>query len=147
MNKSGKSNIIFLILIPIILILTLIVVDTIISYTNNKTYKKVTENIIEEVISDSEISVEQYNDEIKRKYERLGYETEMLVVEANSYDVYVENEHEYFGLFSSFSNRKGTETEIKILGITFKVKKNSVIRLKVRATYNYDDELKFEYTK
>lgn len=147
MNKNGKSNIVFLLLIPIILVLTLIVVDTIISYTNNKSYKKITENIIKEVMSDETLDVQEYSDEIKKKYERLGYDTEMLVVEANSYDVYVENEYAYFGLFSSFSNRLGEETEIKILGVPFKVRKNSVMRLKVTASYNYGDELEFEYTK
>ena len=40
MNKNGKSNILFIILIPFFLILALIIVDTIISYSENKTYKK-----------------------------------------------------------------------------------------------------------
>lgn len=147
MNKYGKGGAIFIVLIPIILIVTLVVVDTIISYTTTKTYQKITENILTEIITNPEIEIEDYNDEIKRAYERKGYETDMLVVEANSYDVYVENEHNYFGLFSSLSNNKGDEGEIKILGVTFKVKKNSVTRLKVTVTYNYEDELEFEYTK
>lgn len=147
MNKYGKGGAIFIVLIPIILIITLVVVDTIISYTTTKTYQKITENILTEIITNPEIEIEDYNDEIKRAYERKGYETDMLVVEANSYDVYVENEHRYFGLFSSLSNNKGDKGEIKILGVTFKVKKNSVTRLKVTATYNSEDELEFEYTK
>lgn len=147
MNKYGKGGAIFIVLIPIILIITLVVVDTIISYTTTKTYQKITENILTEIITNHEIEIEDYNDEIKRAYERKGYETDMLVVEANSYDVYVENEHSYFGLFSSLSNNKGDKGEIKILGVTFKVKKNSVTRLKVTAKYNYEDELEFEYTK
>ena len=147
MDKYGKGGTIFVVLIPVILIVTLVVVDTIINFTTTKTYQKVTENILNEVINNPDIDVEDYSDEIKRAYERKGYETEMLVVEANSYDVYVENEHEYFNLFSSLSNERGDEGEIKILGVTFKVKKNSVTRLKVTATYNYEDELIFEYTK
>lgn len=147
MNKYGKGGAIFIVLIPIILIITLVIVDTIISYTTTKTYQKITENILTEIITNPEIEIEDYNYEIKRAYERKGYETDMLVVEANSYDVYVENEHSYFGLFSSLSNNKGDEGEIKILGVTFKVKKNSVTRLKVTAKYNYEDELEFEYTK
>lgn len=147
MNKYGKGGTIFIVLIPVILIVTLVVVDTIISFTTIKTYQKVTENILNEIINDPEIDAEEYSDEIKRAYERKGYETDMLVVEANSYDVYVENAHEYFNLFSSLSNGKGDEGEIKILGVTFKVKKNSVARLKVTATYNYENKLVFEYTK
>lgn len=147
MNKNGKGGIIFIVLIPLILIATLIIVDTIISYTTTKTYKKITESILTEVINNPEIDVEEYNEEIKRAYERKGYKTDMLVVEANSYDVYVENEHEYFNLFSSLSKKRSDEGEIKILGVTFKVKKNSVTRLKVTAKYNYEDELIFEYTK
>lgn len=147
MNKNGKGGIIFIILIPLILIATLIIVDTIISYTTTKTYKKVTENILTEIINNPEIDVSEYSEEIKKSYERKGYKTEMLVVEANSYDVYLENEHEYFNLFSSLSKKRGEDGEIKILGVTFKVKKNSVTRLKVTASYNYEDELIFEYTK
>lgn len=147
MNKNGKGGIIFIILIPLILIATLIIVDTIISYTTTKTYKKVTENILTEIINNPEIDVSEYSEEIKKSYERKGYKTDMLVVEANSYDVYLENEHEYFNLFSSLSKNRGCEGEIKILGVTFKVKKNSVTRLKVTASYNYEDKLIFEYTK
>ena len=147
MDKYGKGGAIFIVLIPIILIVTLVVVDTIINFTTTKSYQRVTENVLNEVMNNPEIDVEDYNEEIKRAYERKGYETDMLVVEANSYDVYVENAHEYFNLFSSLSNGKGDEGEIKILGVTFKVKKNSVARLKVTATYNYENKLVFEYTK
>ena len=147
MNNNGKSGTIFIVLIPLILIVTLIIVDTIVSFTTNKNYEKVTESILTEIMTNDEIYVEDYSDEIKRAYERKGYETDMLVVEANSYDVYLENEHEYFNLFSSLSNKRGDDGEIKILGVTFKVKKNSVARLKVTATYDYENNIVFEYTK
>ena len=147
MDKYGKGGTIFIVLIPIILIVTLVVVDTIINFTTTKSYQRVTENVLNEVMNNPEIDVEDYNEEIKRAYERKGYETDMLVVEANSYDVYLENEHEYFNLFSSLSNKRGDDGEIKILGVTFKVKKNSVARLKVTATYDYENNIVFEYTK
>ena len=147
MNKNGKGGTIFIVLIPLILIVTLIIVDTLVSFTTKKNYEKVTESILTEIMTNGEIYVEDYSDEIKRAYERKGYETDMLVVEANSYDVYLENEHEYFNLFSSLSNKRGDDGEIKILGVTFKVKKNSVARLKVTATYDYEGNIVFEYTK
>lgn len=147
MNKNGKGGTIFIVLIPLILVVTLIIVDTIVSFTTKKNYEKVTESILTEIMTNDEIYVEDYSDEIKRAYERKGYETDMLVVEANSYDVYLENEHEYFNLFSSLSNKRGDDGEIKILGVTFKVKKNSVARLKVTATYDYENNIVFEYTK
>ena len=147
MNKNGKGGTIFIVLIPLILIVTLIIVDTIVSFTTKKNYEKVTESILTEIMTNDEIYVEDYSNEIKRAYERKGYETDMLVVEANSYDVYLENEHEYFNLFSSLSNKRGDDGEIKILGVTFKVKKNSVVRLKVTVTYDYENNIVFEYTK
>ena len=147
MNKNGKGGTIFIVLIPLILIVTLIIVDTLVSFTTKKNYEKVTESILTEIMTNGEVYVEDYSDEIKRAYERKGYETDMLVVEANSYDVYLENEHEYFNLFSSLSNKRGDDGEIKILGVTFKVKKNSVARLKVTATYDYEGNIVFEYTK
>lgn len=147
MNKNGKGGTIFIVLIPLILIVTLIIVDTLVSFTTKKNYEKVTESILTEIMTNGEVYVEDYSDEIKRAYERKGYETDMLVVEANSYDVYLENEHEYFNLFSSLSNKRGDDGEIKILGVTFKVKKNSVAKLKVTASYDYEGNIVFEYTK
>ena len=147
MNKNGKGGTIFIVLIPLILIVTLIIVDTIVSFTTNKNYERVTEEILTDIMNNNEINIEDYNEEIKHAYERKGYETDMLVVEANSYDVYIENEHEYFNLFSSLSKKHGDEGEIKILGVTFKVKKNSVARLKVTASYDYEGNIVFEYTR
>lgn len=145
MNKYGKSNFVFILLIPIFLILTLIVVDTIISYTQTKNFKSVTESIITQVMSDDDFEYEEYYDEIKRLYEYYNYETDMLVVSADEYKVTVDNEHSYFGLFSSLTNRNGEDTKISILGVEFNVKKGSKISISVEASYNYDDELVFEY--
>ena len=149
MNKNGKGNIIFIILIPVFLILTVIIVDTIIGYTQTKTYKEVTERIIKEVMNEEDINYDEYYNEIKKRYDRRGYKTDRLVVEADSFKVYVENEHVYFGLLTSFSN-KGEDIEIRLLGIeylTFKLKKNSKTVIKVEAKYNYEDELQFEYVE
>ena len=60
MNKNGKSNFIFIILIPIFLIFTIIFVDTLNSYTINKRFKIDTENIIREVMENDEIHYEEY---------------------------------------------------------------------------------------
>lgn len=147
MNKYGKGGAIFIVLIPIILVMTFLIFDTIIGFITNKNYEKVTEKILTEIMTDEELGVEDYNEEIKRAYERKGFETDMLVVETNDYDVYVENEHKYFNLLTSLSKNPGEEVEIKILGVTFKVKKNSIARLKVIASYDYEGNVVFEYTK
>ncbi len=147
MNKTGKSNAIFIILIPIFLILALIIVDTIISYAENKRFKSTTEKIVNEVITNEDISYEDYEKEIKRLYERNNYDTKMLVVDANDYEVYVENEHNYFGLFSSLKKANSKKLDIKILGVTFKVKRNSKAFIKLTVKKDYDGNLKFEYAK
>ena len=147
MNNNGKSNIIFIFLIPIFFIVALIIMDTVFIYTNNKNLKGVTETIISDVMKNDEINLEDYSDEIKKAYERNGIDTDMLVVDANAYEVILENQHRYFGVFSSLSNKMGAESEVKILGITFKVKKNSVARIGVRARFNSNDELIFEYSE
>ena len=147
MNNNGKSNFIFILIIPLFIVMSLIVVDTLFSYIENKRLKSTTESILTDIINNNEIDINEYNDEIKKEFERKGYETDMLIVEANDYDVYVENEHAYFGIFSSFSKKKSMETEVNILGLTFKAKKNSVVRIKVTAKLNYDNQLEFEYTK
>ena len=145
MNKNGKSSFIFILLIPIFFILTIIVVDTIISYNVNKTYKKVTENIIREVMQSDILNYVEYKDEIKRLYELKGYETDMLTVTANEYNVTVDNEHHYFGLISSITNPNGEDTKINILGIDFNVKKGSKTSISIEARYDNYNELIFEY--
>ena len=145
MNNKGKSNIIFILLMPVFFIVTIIFVDTMVSYNTTKTYKNVTENIIREVLENDEIEYEEYYDEIKKLYEKKNYETNMLVVTANEYKVSVDNEHSYFGLLSSLTNKNGEDTQISIFGIKFNVKKGSKTSISVEAKYNYDDELVFEY--
>lgn len=147
MNNFGKSNVIFVVLIPLFLVLALIVVDTVVSYSENKAFKENTEEIIKTVIRDEEIDYSEYSEEIKKEYERRGYETDSLVVVANSYEVRVENEHNYFGIFSSLKKSFREPTNIKIFGITFKAKENSKAFIKVVAKYNYDNEIKFNYEK
>ena len=147
MNNKGKSSFTFLLLIPLFFVIALIVIDTLFSFIENKRLKITTETILTNVVKNNDINVEEYSSEIKKEFERKGYKTDMLVVEANDYDIYVENEHSYFGIFSSFSKKKSMESDVEILGITFKAKKNSVARIKVTAKLNYENELEFEYTK
>lgn len=147
MNKLGKSDIKFILLIPLILIATLIVVDTLISYSENKKFKTITEEIIKSTMEDDNIEYNEYYDEIKKQYERNDYDTDMLVVEANNYSVYVENEHKYFGLLSSLRNSKNEKQQVKLLGITFNLRKNSKTFVKVTAKYDYNNNLTFEYEK
>lgn len=147
MNKLGKSDIKFILLIPLILIATLIVVDTLISYSENKRFKTITEEIIKGTMEDDNIEYSEYYDEIKKQYEKNDYDTDMLVVEANSYSVYVENEHRYFGLLSSLKNSINEKQQVKLLGITFNLRKNSKALVKVTAKYDYNNNLTFEYEK
>ena len=66
MNKYGKGGAIFIVLIPIILVMTFLIFDTIIGFITNKNYEKVTEKILTEIMTDEELGVEDYNEEIKR---------------------------------------------------------------------------------
>ena len=146
LNNNGKAFIL-LILIPVFIIISLIIADTLISYRINNKFKKDTEIIIKDVINRDDLGYEEYYDAMKREYERKGYDTDMLLVQANSYEVYVENEHNYFGLFTSLRNKTNKEGKIKIFGIVFKVRKNSKAFIKVTAKNNYDGKLEFTYEK
>ena len=104
-----------------------------------------TENIIKEVVNNDDLYYEEYYEEIKRLYELNNYETDRLIVEADDYSILVENEHAYYGVFSSiFGN--GEEEIVKLFGIIdFKAKKGSKTIVKVEATYSEDNEIEFEY--
>lgn len=147
MKNNGKSNIIFLILIPIILIATLIIIDTLISYGVNKKFKNDTETIIKDVLTNDELNYDEYYDEIKRLYEKKNYDIDQLVVESNDYNFYLENEYNYFNLFSSLKNTKNKKEYVTILGFTFKAKRNSKAFIKVNANYDNMGKIIFTYTK
>lgn len=145
MNNNGKANFILILLIPVFFVITLIIVDTFVSYLTNKNYKRVTENIIREVMENKDLDYEEYFDEIKRLYKINNYDTDMLVVSADEYKVTVDNEHKYFGIISSITNKSGEDTKVNILGVEFNVKKGSKISISVEAKYDYNNELVFEY--
>lgn len=147
MKNNGKSSIIFLILIPLILIVTLIIIDTIISYGVNKKFKNDTETIIKDVLTNDELNYDEYYNEIKRLYEKKNYDTERLVVESDDYNFYLENEYNYFNLFSSLKNTKNKKEYVTILGFTFKAKRNSKAFIKVNANYDNMGKIIFTYTK
>lgn len=147
MNKNGKSNIIFIILIPVFFILSLIIIDTITSYNTNKTYKLVTEDIIKKVMENEKLDYNEYYKEIKRLYELRGYETDMLTVSANEYKVTVDNEHQYFGIISSITNPNGETSKVNILGAEFDVKKGSKATISIEARYDNYNEIIFEYVE
>ena len=69
MNNKGKSNIIFIILIPLFIVIALLIVDTVNSYSENNRYKHITENIIKDTIN-SDLDSTEYYDEIKFTYEK-----------------------------------------------------------------------------
>lgn len=147
MNKVGKSNIVFIVLIPVFIFITLVVVDTIISYSVNKKFKNVTEKIIAEVMNNEEIDYEEYYNEIKRMYSSYNYDVDMLVVDADDYKVRVDNEFSYFNLFSSLKNTNAKPMKVSILGTEFNVRKGSKAIISVEATYDSNDELVFEYVE
>lgn len=147
--KKSSGGIITLLLIPVFLVLILVIIDTIVGYTQNKTFKEVTERVIEEVVSNEDIAVEDYSAEIKRVYERRGYKTDGLVVDATEDKIYVENDMMYFGIFTSLK-KYGEEIYIPLFGIeqlTFKLKKGSKAFVRVEATFDENNELVFEYLK
>ena len=148
MNNKGKGNALFVLLIPIFIVVVIIIADTVMSYGQTKTYKELTEKIIKDV-TNMDIEPSEFPKEIKRAYERYGYETDRLVVDVDDYRLYLENEHVYFGLLTSLGKR-GEEVEFKLFNIeylTFKLKKNSKTFIKVEVTEDENNELKFEYLK
>lgn len=149
MNNKGKGNALFIVLIPLFIFLTLVISDTVFRFCEEKRFKSDTEEIINEVMDNEEIDYKDYYKEIKKLYERKKYKTDMLVVEADQYNVHVENEGVFFGLFTSLS-KTGEEFEVKIFNIdylTFKLKKNSRFMLKVDVKNDLNGKRVFEYSE
>ncbi len=149
MNNKGKGNALFILLIPLFIFLALVISDTVLRFSEEKRFKSDTEEIINEVMDNEEIDYKDYYKEIKKLYERKKYKTDMLVVEADQYNIHVENEDVFFGLFTSLS-KTGEEFEVKIFNIdylTFKLKKNSRFMLKVDVKNDLNGKRVFEYSE
>lgn len=149
MNNKGKGNALFILLIPLFIFLALVISDTVLRFSEEKRFKSDTEDIINEVMDNEEIDYKDYYKEIKKLYERKKYKTDMLVVEADQYNVHVENEDVFFGLLTSLS-KTGEEFEVKIFNIdylTFKLKKNSRFMLKVDVKKDLNGKRVFEYSE
>ena len=170
MNNKGSGKAKLILLIPILIILLLLIVDTFISFLENKKLKLDTENIIREVMNDEELYFDDYYKTIKILYEQKKYDTDNLLVDGNENELYIENEQSYFGLFTSLKtynyitqdvkllgmNFKIIKSikkidkkygEIKILGIKFRVRRGSKAFVKVTARRIDEENIEFEYTK
>ena len=144
MNKTGKSYVGLILLIPLFIILALIIIDTITSYNENKRFKSITENIITEVLNNEELTEEDYENEIKRLYERNNYETDALVVIPSSYDLYVGNEHSYFGMFTSLKNHTNKLGEIKIFGQEENIEYYNILKTRILLNDIEDEEIEYQ---
>ena len=170
MNNSGSVKSKLIILIPIFIIIILLIVDTFISLLENNRFKKDTELIITEVMNRSDISFEDYEYEIKKLYELKKYSTDNLVVEFNGDSLYVENDNKYFGLFSSLKTYNYITNNVKFLwfnipiiksikkidknyenvkifGLTFRIRKGSRSLVRVTALKDYEGKIEFIYEK
>ena len=169
MNNKGASKVRLILIIPILLLILLLILDTFINYLENKSIKKDTESILTEVLESDELEPEDYEYAIKTLLEKKKYDTDCLLIEIRRNEVYVENEHSYFGLFSSLRSYNVNTDEIKILGIKFKyitgfkkinhkygeinilgvkfkVKRASKAFVRVTAKKNREGKVEFDYT-
>ena len=146
-SNSGKSHVFFIIIIPLVLILGAILVDTWISYSTNKKFRLTTETILNDMIEVEGITPEEYEDYIRRAYERNDYKTDNLVVEASTDRIYVENDMQYSGIFSSLFYKNKNTVEKVIFGVRARVSENSKAFIKCEATYGSDGKLVFKYIK
>lgn len=147
MNNNGKGGALFVLLIPVFIIVVLLVVDTFISYSQNKTFKEITEIVIKEVEKNEDLDEETYREKIAKTYENFGYKTDDLLVikEYNGYTI--ENEHLYFGVFNSFL-KAGVEEQVTFFDIeylTFKIRKSSRAFVKARVIYDNKGEYTIEF--
>lgn len=148
LNKNGKGSAAYLLLVPLILVIGAIVIDTIINYSQEKKYKLITETIVKDIITQEDISEDEYEATIKKFYERNGYKTENMVVEIKGNGkMYLENEHHYSGILTSIFSENKNSVEKVLFGVRVKLAENSKVFLKINIDYTDKNDIKFEYLK
>ncbi len=126
MSRKTKGTWIFFILIPIFLIIAAFIYDSVIKSATEKNYRKTTENIIKDVLSNS------YNDKaewVKKLYEEKNLETKQLNVTYQNDILYVYNVHTFPAFFGLVFGIKSYRTEVNL------------------KAYKVDNEIKIEEVK
>lgn len=109
LNNKGQTLIMFILLIPLILVIMALVVDTSFVYKEKIKFQSVTKTIMKTTYENKDAT--DFNDKIINLYKKNGIYTNNIVIKVNSNSVVIKNQAKVKSVFGNIIGIKNYEVK------------------------------------
>lgn len=99
LNNKGQTLIMFILLIPLILVIMALVVDTSFVYKEKIKFQSVTKTIMKTTYENKDAT--DFNDKIINLYKKNGIYTKNIVIKVNSDSIFIKNQAKVKSIFGN----------------------------------------------
>lgn len=109
LNNKGQTLIMFILLIPLILVIMALVIDTSFVYKEKIKFQSVTKTIMKTTYENKDAT--DFNDKIINLYKKNGIYTNNIVIKVNSDSVVIKNQAKVKSVFGNIIGIKNYEVK------------------------------------
>ena len=109
LNNKGQTLIMFILLIPLILVIMALVIDTSFVYKEKIKFQSVTKTIMKTTYENKDAI--DFNDKIINLYKKNGIDTNNMVIKVNSDNVVIKNQAKVKSIFGNIIGIKNYEVK------------------------------------
>ena len=109
LNNKGQTLIMFILLIPLILVIMALVIDTSFVYKEKIKFQSVTKTIMKTTYENKDAT--DFNDKIIHLYKKNGIDTNNIVIKINSDNVVIKNQTKVKSIFGNIIGIKNYEVK------------------------------------
>ncbi len=109
LNNKGQTLIMFILLIPLILVIMALVIDTSFVYKEKIKFQSVTKTIMKTTYEKKDAI--DFNDKIINLYKKNGIDTNNMVIKVNSDNVFIKNQAKVKSIFGNIIGIKNYEVK------------------------------------
>ncbi len=109
LNNKGQTLIMFILLIPFILVIMALVIDTSFVYKEKIKFQSVTKTIMKTTYENKDAT--DFNDKIINLYKKNGIDTNNMVIKVNSDSVVIKNQVKVKSVFGNIIGIKNYEVK------------------------------------
>lgn len=109
LNNKGQTLIMFILLIPLILVIMALVIDTSFVYKEKIKFQSVTKTIMKTTYENKDAT--DFNDKIINLYKKNGIYTNNIVIKVNSNSVVIKNQAKVKSVFGNIIGIKNYEVK------------------------------------
>ena len=99
LNNKGQTLIMFILLIPLILVIMALVIDTSFVYKEKIKFQSVTKTIMKTTYENKDAT--DFNDKIINLYKKNGIDTNNIVIKVNSDSIVIKNQTKVKSIFGN----------------------------------------------